>query len=409
MQNDWKRLLEADIQSFLKENEGLDPTKLLLQAQKYPSDWSLPLIATQLKARQKAKQKLPTFCSNSRFIFPDGEAVEQSSSEQAAKYKASLYQKTDHKLVDLTGGLGMDDFMFSKQFSEVHHIERDAFRSELAAHNFSVLGATNIYTHHTTAEEFLQATESVSDHFQSKESSIIFYLDPVRRTGSGRVFQLSDCEPNIVESQDELLQKGTEVLLKTAPLLDIAQALRELKQVSEIIVVAVAGECKEVLYRLQQNPKPEIRISTVHLLKNGDQQSFSCVWEAEAEHSLLLDSPKKYLYLPNPAIMKAGVFKSLSAAFQLPQLHQHAHAYTHEDFLKDFPGKTFCVNAVLPFDRKKLKKHFQNTKANVLTRHFPLSVAEIRKRFSIASGGETFLLFTTLKDERRMVLELERV
>ncbi|MGF1533496.1 MAG: hypothetical protein ACFCUI_07320 [Bernardetiaceae bacterium] len=400
MNADQQRLLDPDIQDFLCGSHLPEPTELLLHPHRYPSTWPLPLIAEQIKARQKAQKKLPSWWATPGVLFPDALSVEQSSSEATAAFKQTLCPAAE-TLVDLTGGLGVDTFFLAQRFQKTHYVEQNPTKAALAAHNFQQLGATNITAHAMSAEDFLR---------RPRERDTFFYLDPSRRAPDGRrVFLLPDCSPNIVQLQGQLLRQGIGILLKTAPLLDIAQALQHLQHVRRVCVLAHQDECKEVLYELHPESSESIDLQAVHLKKDGRIDTFTTTWEAEKSLPLLRSDPRAYLYFPHPALMKAGCFRSVSAQYQLPQLHAHTHVYTSDDMIPDFPGKAFVCLSVQPFDRKRIKQQWRNRSATLLVRNFPTSVDRLRQTLQIRDGGEDFLLFTTLQDEKRAVLHLQKI
>nr|WP_262905996.1 hypothetical protein [Sphingobacterium sp. FBM7-1] len=71
-----------------------------------------------------------------------------------------------------------------------------------------------------------------------------------------------------------------------------------------------------------------------------------------------------------------------------------------------FPGRIFNIQQVVPFSI--FKKNVVISKANVVTKNFPLKVEDIRKKFKIKDGGEDFLYFTTLHDEQLVVIYARR-
>src|SRR5699024_6111716 len=199
------------------------------------SNVSVQAIATQIASGRKAMKKLPTWFENEMVLFPKKLNLEQTSSEKTAKHKASLV--SGKNLIDLTGGFGIDAFFFSKTMENVTYCETNAELVALAKHNFQQLGQQkNTHFHHGDGLGFLRNSDAVFDWI---------YLDPARRSTAGnKVFRLEDCEPNILEHLPLLLKKGKNILLKTAPLLDLNLGLATLKNVREIHIVAVSNEVK---------------------------------------------------------------------------------------------------------------------------------------------------------------------
>jgi 16S rRNA G966 N2-methylase RsmD len=377
------QLTQPDIQSFIREHERDDPGELMLRGSHFPG---IPMreVVMQIQARQKARLKLPEWYQTPGIIFPPALSVEQASSEQTARFKAGLL--SGQKLVDLTGGMGVDSYYLGHAFKQVHYVEQQPNLVSLAEHNFHQLGAENITSHQADANDFLEKLPEKVD---------CIYLDPARRDEHARkVFRLQDCSPDITELQSLLLSKAEQVLIKTAPLLDIQAAIREISHVRQVWVVAYRNECKEVLYLMEANPEVEPTISTVNLQEEGNE-AFEFRLSAEAGVDVRYSQPKSFIYEPNAAILKAGAFRSLAGAFAVNKLHPNSHLYTSDELLPDFPGRIFSVEAVSPYSRKSLKKLLPGNKANITVRNFPESVSQIRKKTGWKDGGEIYIFATT--------------
>ena len=385
-------LLQPSIQQFIREHERDDPYQLTLQAHRYP-DYPIPAIAEQIQARRKAKDKLPEWYATEGVLYPPLLSMEQCSSQWAAQFKQGLVH--GQQLVDLTGGAGVDTYYLSQSFHQTHYVEQQASLAELAKHNFSVLGAGPIQIHTTTAERFLTAQHAPVD---------CLYLDPARRDGHARkVFQLEDCSPNVVELRDLLLTKARTVLIKTAPLLDIEATVTTLGAVTHVYVVAVNGEVKEVLYVLSGESPAEPLITAVNLAKHAEQR-FSFYRSQESQAEVAYSNPLRYLYEPHAALMKAGAFKLTAQRLGLYKLHPNTHLYTTEHRVPDFPGRAFECQAVIPYQKKAVRKHLPHLKANITTRNFPDSVASIRKKLGLKDGGEIYLFAAQLSDNNLAII-----
>ncbi|WP_313790974.1 class I SAM-dependent methyltransferase [Flagellimonas algicola] len=348
-------------------------------------------LVIQLEAKKKCREKLPIWFQTPNIYYPPKLHIEQTSSEQTAMYKADLIQ--GKKLLDLTGGLGVDSFYFSSHFESVFHCEMDSNLSEISEHNFKALDRNNITCIPGDGLEFLKTTGNTFDWI---------FVDPSRRNDKkGKVFLLEDCLPNLPKYLPLLFEKASRILIKTSPLLDLKQGIQELKFVKEIHVVAAQNEVKELLYVLEQGYASEVEIKTVNLFQ--DQQiCFDFNLQDEQQITVQFGKPQNYLYEPNAAILKSGGFKSIGKSTGVQKLHQHSHLYTSEKRL-NFPGRAFKIGEVLPYSKSGMKS-FSNTKANVSTRNFPLSVAELRRKHKIKDGGETYLFFTTDKENKRTVI-----
>jgi hypothetical protein len=383
-------LLHPEIQKFINANIGADPSKLALQKNPFP-DVNWITILNQIAAKTKAKDKLPTFFGTENIIYPSKISVEQTSSEKTAQYKASLVNgKT---LIDLTGGFGVDDLYFSKVVENVIHCEIDEELSMLVQHNFEVLGIQNIQFELGDSYTYL-------DKIQSKLDWI--YIDPSRRNDTkGKVFMLKDCLPNVPELLSFYFTKSDQILIKTAPILDLSSGLLELSNVKCIHIVAVENEVKELLWELSKSFIGSTTIKTINLT-NDKKEEFSFELNSKTQFSNY-SLPKKYLYEPNSAIMKSGGFDVIGIQYQLDKLQQHSHLYTSEEKI-DFPGRVFEIQEAFSYTKSEMKSFLENKKANITTRNFPDSVDEIRKKWKIKDGGNLYCFFTTDINNHKIVL-----
>ena len=234
----------------------------------------------------------------------------------------------------------------------------------------------------------------------------MIYCDPSRRHESkGKVFFLKDCEPNIPLHLPELLKQTKKLLIKTSPMLDIAIGLKELQFVSEIHIVAVNNEVKELLWFVVPEYNGKIKIKTINLKKAKNEIfNFKLNDNSAAEHSY----PKKFLFEPNAAIMKSGAFDLISEKFNIQKLHKHTHLYTNDELI-DFPGRKFKINEVIPYQKKNFKNLMNLEKANISIRNFPESVSVLRKKLKIKEGGEIYLFFTTTESNKKIILACTKV
>lgn len=389
-------ILRHEVQDYIIANRHKDTATLLLKRGEV-AGVSLKLIAQQIISRNKLEKKLPHWTATSGIYYPPILSAEQCSSAQTAEYKATLLKKT--RVVDLTGGMGADTAAFAQQCPQVIYVEKDEELCAIARHNFKALRLKNIEVRNITAEDFISATAPIADH--------TFYADPARRdVHKKKVFLLSDCQPDIAELLPLLLQKGSRVLIKLSPLLDIRQALRELSGISQIHVLAVKNECKELLFVADREYEGSVEVFAVNFVKAG-KEIFRFILDDEPESRVEYGLPEKYIYEPGAAILKAGAFRSVAEKFRMKKLHQHSHLYTSSVLVTDFPGKTFILEAILPFKEKLIKKALPGGQANVSTRNFPLSPPRLQARLHVKPGGEDFLMGTTLCDGRKVVLLLK--
>ncbi len=380
-------LLDIEVQNFIRTIHA-DISALVFSKSPFERVTMQELIQ-QIESREKTKKKLPTWFKTPNILFPPKLNLEQTSSEITAKYKASLvHGKT---LADITGGFGVDSFFFSSNFSKVHHFEINLELSEIANHNFKVFEKTNI---ECFSEDGLSAV--------LKTTYDVVYVDPSRRHDSkGKVFFLKDCQPNIPENISDLLNHCDQFLLKTSPMLDLSVGFNELQNVSEIHIVAVDNEVKELLWLLKKDASDETKIKTINFTK-PDTETFDFKWNETARAAYSL--PQKYLYEPNAAILKSGAFELVSEKLNLNKLHKNTHLYTSE-ILIDFPGRSFMVEQVIPYSKSAMRSALSFKKANIAIRNFPESVALLRKKWKITDGGDVYLFFVTnLEGKKEMII-----
>lgn len=389
-----------EVQEYLSANESIDEKKLLL-AKKEILGIPSSEMANQLIGRRKAKQKFPSWYQTTSIVYPPSANLEQSSSEATAKFKAELIRSElvhSSLLVDLTGGFGVDTFFLGKLFLEVIHIEPNENLSSITAHNHRLLGASILHVRQT-AEEFLKANKKKVD---------LFFIDPSRRSESKKVFKLADCQPNIAALQDVLFSFSNFILTKASPLLDIQQALRELKHVTKVAVVSVENECKELLFLQKFGFEGEPFIETINLSNDGsvvERFVFTALEERAA--TVVFSSPLDYLYEPNASILKSGAFKLVAKRFGLTKLQANTHLYTSPNLFTDFPGRVFKIEALNP-TLQMFKELLPEGKANVATRNYPLSAQELKKKLKLKDGGDKFVIGFS-EEKRKSVVIATRI
>lgn len=382
-------ILSEEIQQFINTNIDADITQLAFQKKHFPNtDWTS--LLNQLSAKQKAKNKLPTWFHTEKIIYPSKVSVEQTSSERTAEYKSQLI--SGESLIDLSGGFGVDDYYFSKRVKHVVHCEINPELSQIVNHNFLQLKALNI-------ECFSGDSFDILNDLKRKFDWI--YIDPSRRNeAKGKVFMLKDCLPNVPDNLDFYFDFAPNIMVKTAPILDISAGLSELTNVKAIHIVALENEVKELLWILEKGYSDTIHIITANILKDKTEIfSFQLGSEEKADYDL----PKKFLYEPNAAIMKSGGFDLISNRFGINKLHQHSHLYTAETLI-DFPGRVFQIENVIGYTKNEMKQALENKKANITTRNFPDPVETIRKKWKIKDGGDLYCFFTTDINNHKIVL-----
>jgi hypothetical protein len=388
-------LLNPEIQKFINDNIDESISKLALQKNPFPEiDWIA--ILKQIEAKTKAKDKLPTWFTTKNIVFPNKISIEQTSSEKTASYKAGTV--SGESLIDLTGGFGIDDYYFAKKIKTVAHCEINPELSTIAKHNFEQLNVENITCYSGDSSPILVKLNTKWDWI---------YIDPSRRNDAkGKVFMLQDCLPNVPENLDLFFQYSDSILIKTAPLLDIAAGLSELKNVKAIHIVAVENEVKELLWEIHKNYFENINIKTVNIFKEK-MDVFEFVLDENTENSIY-SLPQKYLYEPNSAIMKSGGFDEVGTFYKLNKLHKHSHLYTNL-ILIPFPGRIFEIENSISYHKNEMKTFLENKQANITTRNFPNTVESIRKKWKIKEGGNKYCFFTTDENDNKIVLICKKI
>lgn len=390
-----------ELRDFIQEHMNDDTAELLLAARKYLGI-DVPFAVEQIEARKRLKGKLPEWYGNADLIMGGRVPAEQCSSEQTARYKRSIIE--GQSLCDMTGGMGVDFWYMSEGMERAIYTERSEELCEVAKHNFQVLQTLR-------PEYVIRCGDGRKLPIPSVD---VIYLDPARRAGDGsRVYAMEECEPNIVEWQDELLAHAPMVLVKLSPMVDLTDVLRKLKGVTEVHVVAVKNECKEVLvkqaYALGDFPHAEC--VTMHCVDFVGEKVIHYITNFPDEMDVLVSAGgvKHYLYEPDVTLMKAQAFGSLCHRFNVRQLEIGTHLMTSDEFIPDFPGRIFEVEEKIPFSSKVLKGLKKAiSQANIATRNFVLTADELRKKTGIKDGGEVYLFGAKVKDVGQMLLKCRK-
>lgn len=383
---------------FIRQHLSEDVRQLALRP--VPDGVDIKWCLQQIEGWQLARQKLPHWASAEDLWFPPRLSMEQCSSEETATYKRQIVERLlplpreRHSMIDLTGGYGVDFSYLSTAFQKATYVERQQCLCDIARHNFPILQLNN-------ATIVCAETQMLSSFLETQYDLI--YIDPSRRDDTGRkTVAIESCTPDISQLQHKLLSQARHVLVKLSPMLDITQALRSLDHVSEIHVVSVHGECKELLLVLSAETR-EQTFYCVNLCTSDPV--FSCTRQNLPVPVSYTDIPLQYLYEPNASILKANIQDSLSTQFSIQKLHPMSHLFTSNILYKDFPGRIFKIEEWSRFSKYKsgelLKGIYQ---ANISIRNFPGTVAMLRKRLNLKEGGDTYLFATTLADGTHTLL-----
>ena len=398
--------------SYAKDHRNEDPKAFALKA-KVPADVNLTEALQQIAGWQTARHKLPMWAECDDIIYPPHLAMEQCSSEQTARYKASIVQRllgNDAKegvFYDLTGGFGVDFSFLAPLFATAVYVERQEHLAEVAQHNFSVLNINNVEV------RCGNAVETLHDISHAK----MIYLDPARRdTNGARTYALSDCTPDILSMKEELFSKADFLMLKLSPMLDWRAVVLQLGNVSELHIVSVRNECKELLvvapllsplggmtktvtpltiYCVNDN---QIFSFTPNQSQNIEEKNIQRPYESSPPWGIgggLSD----FLLIPNSSIMKAGCFTELASRYAIKPISANSHIFVSPHFIVDFPGRQFEIVAISSMNKRELRTTFAGiSQANVAVRNFPMTAQQLRQRLRLRDGGEHYVFATTKED-----------
>ena len=430
---------------FIQEYREKDTRQLALQSARFP-DVDMPYALDQIKGWQTARRKLPTWAACDGIVYPPHLSMEQCSSEPTAQYKLNLAmewaRRVDHasSMTDLTGGFGVDFSFTSCAFASATYVERNAQLCHMVEHNLPLLGIDNAKV----------VCADAIDYLSTLDMQTMIFLDPARRDQHGaKTVMLADCTPDVVQLLPQLLKKSRFTMLKLSPMLDWHKAVEDLQgMVREVHIVSVGGECKELLLVLSEEIESELKVFCADLEAGGSSlsggsssSSCSSCSSLSSEHSfprtpsspiahsspsapsnasLFVYAPgasrpapnsklktqnSKFLHEPNASIMKAGCFDELAAAYGVSPVSRNSHLFLSAEPVDGFPGRSFSIERVTTLNKRELRQALAGIeKANIATRNFPLSVAELRKRLKLKDGGDVYIFATTTAEDEHLLL-----
>lgn len=377
--------------------------ELALQRKRFAhlSDEEWRWMLQQVEGRQRTHDKLPTFAQIEDWWYPVRLSCEQCSSEATARYKAAIIRQLGEKqdiLIDLTGGYGVDTYFLSEQTVQAHYVERNEELCRIAQHNFQIANKP-IHVHNTSAEDFLAQYSMVGSVSSDVKKEVVVYLDPARRDAhGGKVFRIEDCEPNIIKILPSLRAISSTILIKFSPMLDITSALQSLGNEWDVHVVALHNEVKEIIFVTGNN-----RIHAVNILHEGNDQFSFTRSEEKSALCAMADCICEYIYEPNAAIIKAGAFRLVSERYQLHKLDHNTHLYTADQLIEDFPGRVWKVIAQ-PIKNQRDIAALGIQRAAILTRNYPLTPEELRKKFKLQESDSHFLIGARIATKPTLIL-----
>jgi 16S rRNA G966 N2-methylase RsmD len=385
-----KHIVNPSVQEYISHHLHDDVAKIAMAKSPFEGIAAREL-ATQIAAKNKAAKKLPSWYHQMGIYYPALLSMEQCSSETTAAYKARLIK--GNSVIDLTGGFGVDTHYFAKNATAVTHCEINEELSAIAAYNAGIFQQHHIQF---LAADGIQLLQNTAANFDT------IYIDPARRAAAGKVFMLQDCTPNVVVQLELLLAKSQRIMIKTAPLLDLTAGLKELKNVTEIHIVSVKNEVKELLWIIEKAAQTPLQLIAVTLNEAEKEFRFFKGAEEQAETRLLEHTPAGYLYEPDAALLKSGAFNLIALTYGLEKLNTQTQLYTSNVINSLFPGRIFKINKVI--NAGELKKE-KTLKGNVIVRNYRDKAENLVKKYKIKADNHQFLIFTQSKKDGYIVLD----
>jgi len=367
---------------WLAEHRTVDPMAVILQKSPF-AEVSSKVLATQLAGMQVAAAKWPFLLQHPQYLYPSKTSLEQSSSAHTADYKAGLVNGP--KVVDLTGGMGIDVLHFAQRGQVVTYVEPNAELCQLAEYNFKLLGYT-IDVECTTAEQYLAKATTYDT----------IYIDPSRRVEGNKKTGMSNLQPNVVELQEEMLMMAKQVIIKLSPMQDLTEVVSTLSNVTSVYVVAVKEEVKELLVILDgKSTSKQIAITAV-VLGRGEPVEISSSFGSGV--TPVCGEVEQYLYQPHPAAVKANLHDHLAAKSGLTKLHPNTQLYSSADYDSEYLGRVYEVQEVVQLRAKTFRKIFGESHINIISKNHPLSPSQISKKIGVKQGGSHYLIAATCHD-----------
>jgi len=392
-----KAILNYDLEYFISKYLGEDLTKVTFQLSKKIDSEELGLLIDQLKLYKKARSKFPTFTK--AFCFFTTKSFEQATSEHLAKFKSSLFK--GNTLLDISGGLGVDDWAFSNTFSKIISLDKDDMLNEIVRRNFEKLGITNVERLDIDAYEFIQSFMQFD----------LIYLDADRRSNdrNERLIGLSYSEPNILEIKSRLFEISDKILIKLSPMIDINELLNEINEVSDVYVISLDNEVKEVLALLKKESEVTPTICAINL-HEGKQQEFSAKLHQNEE--ILFSDEGSFFYEPSLSLIKSGISMVYAMNHQLFMIAKNSYFFISDNIVNNFFGRSFKIVSKIEFSKSKVKKYLSENgiiKGNISKRNFPATVDELKEVFSIKDGGEEYLFFTQNESKQKLMFHCRKI
>lgn len=386
-------LVQADVQSFIKENLGSKVEALALQKD-FPYPEYRELLLTQIALRQRSAKKLPLFYHHTELYIPHQLAVEQCSSELTASYKTKYFPAK--RVFDINAGLGVDSLHYALAGAEIHLAEIDTELQKAHEHNFACLNL-NCSIHKGDGVTALTSENQTFD---------LIYTDPSRRAGEKRVYSLEGMQPNVLEGFEEILQKGSALLIKAAPMIDLNQTATQLGDyLHEIHVLSVGDECKEVLFLCKPVKRmDELKIQSAHY--DGEHWKLFTSQELNPIEQTTYTEEANYLHIPYPALMKSFAFRTIHKHFPVQKLATNTHVYFSDQELQSFPGKSY---EILDTDKLRKSSLTKGENAQLILRNAGIELNPALKKLGLKSGGNKLFLIGRNQENKSRLFQLKEL
>ena len=392
---DFSFLETESYKSFIAEYGDADTIKLRLKAfHELPFDKEFAI--RQIECSKKAKAKIPELSES--WIYPTNLSIEQCTAETIAKFHASLFEGCGN-VVDFTCGLGIDSYYISQKVKSLTTVEIDSTIAGTAAYNFKKAGAGNITVVNADAETYAAGIEG--------QLSAAFIDQARRGKDNSRVYNINDCVPDIKSIIRSINGKTGFLIAKTSPMIDITDTLRQFREITEVWVISLKNECKELLFRFDFTCSGSpVKINTINF-ESGDTQLFSTEGGIFKNQAAARDPEENgLLMLPNSSVMKAGIFNELCERYGLSPIAANSHLFISSGTPTDgFPGKIYRIERILTLSKPDIKALKQTTEAaNIACRNFPLTPDGLYKKLKIKNGGDYYLFATTISSGKKLLL-----
>lgn len=376
-------LLSNEVSRHFIETHILSPSeKVALLADKHP-ETDVRTASTLISLYQKASIKLPEHYTKRAAL--NQKAYEQCTSERVAAFKAEFMNVRGKTVLNLCGGLGVDDLFFARSGAQVISCEKDPSIHELAQYNLGLFRERSVERKLTDGITYLETAPDMD----------ILYLDPDRRPHAGKVFRLEDCEPNVMKYLSLFLSKAREVWLKLSPMADIHYLERSLGCVNRVAVISWQEEVKEILISCSSAAdKPAVERYAVRLTRQ-ETQMFKHTGEITAP---VYSAQGKYLLEPDKSIIKSNLSASYAASLKRNMMGPNTHFYLSEDIPESFQGRVFEIKTQMPYKPKLIKAYLKEhgiRKADITIRNLRETTEQLRRRFQLSQSGTNYLCFAT--------------